>query len=104
MCDCQYFDLKNCDFCCDQARIFDEFIHYEKTFIEKKQLDEIKDIRIEKLYQWRQCDRWRSAKEAKWARVAWQKKFRTKFKRNILDEEYYNPVRHEYLTYGWVTW
>lgn len=48
---------------------------------------------------------WRCAcTEAPYNRKKWQRKFKMKMRQGIEKEEYYNPVPHDYKTYGWLTW
>lgn len=122
------FDKENCENCYQEMLAWDAEIHEEqvKKLYGKnyKSVDEMiytysksqeawiahpnqklcKNPRKDKHRQWRRCDRYRRAKEHYDERRPWQKKFRNKMKRQIDREEYYRPVNHDYLTYGYLSW
>lgn len=42
--------------------------------------------------------------EVKYIRRLTQRSFRKQFKMNIVHEEFYRPVPHDYRTYGWLSY
>jgi hypothetical protein len=78
----------------DVARI-DKFWRQDKHYF---------DPRREALIRHRRRSKWRRFTESPYARKVVQKRFKMRMKGLLHNENYHNPVPHEYRTYGWETW
>ncbi|MCD9021998.1 hypothetical protein [Cohnella silvisoli] len=78
----------------------------EKRLLKKQKACRCFDPRLKKLKEYRHHRRTKYiyGNESKFIRNMTQRKFRRAMKREILREEYYRPVPHDYKTYGWLTW
>lgn len=64
------------------------------------------DPRIKKLNEYRNHRKTKHYynNEVKYIRRLTQRSFRKQFKQNMLDEEFYRPIPHDYRTYGWLSY
>ena len=64
------------------------------------------DPRVRKLNEFRNHRRTKHYynHEVKWIRQLTQGRFRMQFKSNMLQEQFYKPVPHDYRTYGWLSY
>lgn len=65
----------------------------------------VKDPRKEKTKQWRKRggrNFWK--KELPHVSKKLNRSFRRKMKQDVMNEIYYNPIPHDYHTYGWESW
>jgi len=89
-----------------------EVIEWEEELLQKKvnrifaTSKDCFDPRTRKLNDYRHHRRtkyWYSH-ENKYIRNLTQRKFRRKMRTKLLNEEFFQPVPHDYKTYGWITW
>lgn len=62
------------------------------------------DPRRDALIRHRNRSKWRRFTETPYARKMVQERFKMRMKTLMNQEDYHNPVPHEYKTYGWETW